>query len=427
MPWFAGQTLPLYLSPEQEVHSQAQRSDIALDLERKDVLQLLQHFGQSLIPLSDDQRKLLGILIHSPAGELPHSVERSTIAGVINAVTVDRYSHTIGHALRLWAWCDEMGDNGLTRVHSHFVALEVEYENERRTETYGRFSDVQRAHENKDGLGIPCSRFKAYLIKGESGAGKSTLMRAHAQLMYQQLLQALWAPQASGDMVEVPLLIDLKEIPASLQLDTADGLRKHLMKKHAGLMDRLVEDLKGRMYWRVLLDGLNEVPVEGSTSRADRVEKIYEACQALAPAAPMLLTMRKEYSDDCAIDSKLEVKVKAWGLEAINGYIDKRFADKFADPHVQQLRSDIQQNDGVRELCGNPLNLSLQCAVIDEGGASFTDRGSLYCAWLWMRLHKEFVKKQGGFKSEVQHLQACKVRRCKTQPDSTSNFSLKNA
>jgi len=33
----------------------------------------------------------------------------------------------------------------------------------------------------------------------------------------------------------------------------------------------------------------------------------------------------------------------------------------------------------------------------------------------------------GGFKSEVQHLQACKVRRCKTQPDSTSNFSLKNA
>jgi hypothetical protein len=33
----------------------------------------------------------------------------------------------------------------------------------------------------------------------------------------------------------------------------------------------------------------------------------------------------------------------------------------------------------------------------------------------------------GGFKSEVQHLQACKVRRCKTRPDSISNFSLKNA
>jgi hypothetical protein len=35
--------------------------------------------------------------------------------------------------------------------------------------------------------------------------------------------------------------------------------------------------------------------------------------------------------------------------------------------------------------------------------------------------------RKGGFKSEVQHLQPCKVRRCKTQPDSTSNFSLKNA
>jgi hypothetical protein len=37
------------------------------------------------------------------------------------------------------------------------------------------------------------------------------------------------------------------------------------------------------------------------------------------------------------------------------------------------------------------------------------------------------MMKLGGFKSEVQHLQPCKVRRCKTQPDSTSNFSLKNA
>jgi hypothetical protein len=40
-----------------------------------------------------------------------------------------------------------------------------------------------------------------------------------------------------------------------------------------------------------------------------------------------------------------------------------------------------------------------------------------------LEIHAEL----GGFKSEVQHLQACKVRRCKTRPDSTSNFSLKNA
>ena len=33
----------------------------------------------------------------------------------------------------------------------------------------------------------------------------------------------------------------------------------------------------------------------------------------------------------------------------------------------------------------------------------------------------------GGFKSEVQHLQPCKVRRCKAPQDTTSNFSLKSA
>ena len=35
--------------------------------------------------------------------------------------------------------------------------------------------------------------------------------------------------------------------------------------------------------------------------------------------------------------------------------------------------------------------------------------------------------KLGGFKSEVQHLQPCKVRRCKAPQDTTSNFSLKSA
>ena len=37
------------------------------------------------------------------------------------------------------------------------------------------------------------------------------------------------------------------------------------------------------------------------------------------------------------------------------------------------------------------------------------------------------LQKLGGFKSEVQHLQPCKVRRCKAPQDTTSNFSLKSA
>ncbi len=51
----------------------------------------------------------------------------------------------------------------------------------------------------------------------------------------------------------------------------------------------------------------------------------------------------------------------------------------------------------------------------------FNTRNS-YCRHLAI-----FYDYLGGFKSEVQHLQACKVRRCKTRPDSTSSFSLKNA
>ena len=39
--------------------------------------------------------------------------------------------------------------------------------------------------------------------------------------------------------------------------------------------------------------------------------------------------------------------------------------------------------------------------------------------------HKNIMP--GGFKSEVQHLQPCKVRRCKAPQDTTSNFSLKSA
>ncbi len=42
-------------------------------------------------------------------------------------------------------------------------------------------------------------------------------------------------------------------------------------------------------------------------------------------------------------------------------------------------------------------------------------------------LHSFLTKELGGFKSEVQHLQPCKVRRCKAPQDTTSNFSLKSA
>ena len=67
-------------------------------------------------------------------------------------------------------------------------------------------------------------------------------------------------------------------------------------------------------------------------------------------------------------------------------------------------------------LCISQDLASLQRSLQSEQALDFLDLGI-----------RSLEQRLGGFKSEVQHLQPCKVSRCKAPRDITSNFSLKTA
>jgi hypothetical protein len=82
---------------------------------------------------------------------------------------------------------------------------------------------------------------------------------------------------------------------------------------------------------------------------------------------------------------------------------------------------------GLTNLGTGPIVITPEVSQTTTTTTYSTDSGDPAPTEFWDQAKVIQLQYQGGFKSEVQHLQPCKVRRCKTQPDSTSNFSLKNA
>jgi formylglycine-generating enzyme required for sulfatase activity len=401
---------PLYvtqLQPKFEVDPSVRRTLAPINYDHDRLLSLVQHFQKALIRLTAEQRDLLYAILAAPLGQAPNLAlgpQRKSVAE-----PCEPSDHAIAHLLRLWWLCDEMPDSGATRVHSHYVPLRVktsearhEYQSlkDNNKESYKGLKALLDAHEVVNSLGLPSAEHHGYLITGESGAGKSTLMRAYAQEQYRYLLQALWEPEANQEKLELPWLIPLKGVPIGWSA-TRDGLETLLSGRSPGLLAALERDLgKDRFYHRILLDGLNETTVDMEHERMHQVRQLYEACKVFTPTTPMLLTMRSGYLDANLIHTELlPVVLDAWSKEDIHEYLDKCLGMESTD--AAKLKELMESHEGALALCRNPLNLSRQCDVLQSNGPVFTDRGSLYCAWLWASLHRAFSKAEPSVLTEL--------------------------
>ena len=125
-------------------------------------------------------------------------------------------------------------------------------------------------------------------------------------------------------------------------------------------------------------------------------------------------------------------------FSSINDFLAEKYGpDYTSDDNIKTipLRDSKSVSDGTLEsgfiwaIDATPgVNITRTLLKIKDNGQT--------CAILYAPLSSEIslqylpaggLPKLGGFKSEVQHLQPCKVRRCKAPQDTTSNFSLKSA
>ncbi len=356
-------SLPFHAHPPEMVH-------------HRDFDALLQALAEACSPMNDAQHALLKDLLASRANEPPQPPDRLEAVLAAPAPTLTLW------LLRCWAQWEQAA-----RVQATFVPLEVQDNalGDKVPRIQGQsFTSIRQLLDDFDPRGL----HDAYLLNGAPGAGKSTLLRHHLQQLCREALQAIERGQQPA---QLPVLVPLLALPEN-ETDPVAWLRRRLHAEQAP--DEVLHLLQGaaasapRTVPRLMLDGLNELPMADPRQRPQRAAVVVAAFrQALRAAPPLLLTVRPHHIGELPGLRLLRVEVQAWDDEGIRRYLMLRFPqnDKLWRQHAQALLAV----PAVAELSRTPLYLSGYADLLEAG---FTeppsDRAALFSAWLWQRLRR---------------------------------------
>ena len=204
---------------------------------------------------------------------------------------------------------------------------------------------------------------KNFFILGKPGAGKTTFLRYIT-------LQAI-----NGEFDKVPIFIPLHE----WSMETEDALMPFIVKQFdiCNFPDAqpFIEALLGSGKAIVLFDGLDEVKMEG-----DRRRRLTLSLNDFAKKygdTQVLITCRIAASDYLFAGFR-DVEVADFTRDQIHAYAHKWFGDAPNKGETFVVELDEQRNAGLRELCANPLLLSMLCLAFDRTMRFPARRAELY-------------------------------------------------
>ncbi|GIG61183.1 hypothetical protein Lfu02_55550 [Longispora fulva] len=217
------------------------------------------------------------------------------------------------------------------------------------------------------------------VVLGDPGAGKSTLAA--------KLVHDLAADRVPGLAGLVPLLLVVREHTAGLRRrhDTlvtyleAVCRRPHQVEPPPDALEYLL--LNGRAL--VVIDGLDEL---GTAAHRRSFARMVEGFVHRYPLTRIVLTSRVVGYADAPLEPDLfaVTAVAPFGDRQITEYVTKWFA---LDPTRQPgslARDFLRESVGVRDLCANPLMLSLLCTLYSSTHYIPRNRPEIYerCAEL---------------------------------------------
>ena len=360
------------------------------------------------------QAQLLWALLTKPSSSISEALSQTNVLEEVARFTDCSYRQA---ALTLFArW--EQPDEG--PVSSWHVPLELSTDEPEALKEHleAQKESIRRAvqHDNPDSapngdseLALSGHRLdelmryshpkKAVLLLGAPGAGKTTLLRHRVQTQCSQALQA-W--DAGLRPSELSLYLPLSELPADQ--DPLMWARGYLndsglsqwAKWALPLSEVAADDPPAWLpkAWRLLCDGLNELPYNTAT-REERALQVVEALQAALafpvgePGSPMsekpkpLLSIRDQHFRR---SEWLCMQVQPWRNQDIQFYLELRFGETGKTRHWRSL---IAQPDAL-ELVRNPLMLAGLADLLSSGWNKRLpdNRAQLYAAWLWLRLRR---------------------------------------
>ncbi|MBL8156998.1 MAG: NACHT domain-containing protein, partial [Anaerolineae bacterium] len=178
---------------------------------------------------------------------------------------------------------------------------------------------------------------RGFVLVGDPGAGKSLSLRA---LMREMIARYRSNPKD----YRFPVWINLGE--GTNPID-ADGLLQHWWDDRCYLPDTPEQAIRQHQFM-LLLDGLNEMPLDSREARAKALCEFAER----NPTLTLVVTCRvRDYEDDEALKLPLAVvKVLPLDDERIQQFIERNGGDG-------KLWAAIQADGALRTLAANPYNL----------------------------------------------------------------------
>lgn len=208
-------------------------------------------------------------------------------------------------------------------------------------------------------------------VIGEPGSGKSSLIK---QTFRDACRRAQWSPKKA----RLPIVVELKTFvpPEDVQTDEEAGhwalekLRERVKAAQGFDMGRFFDSFLDGPGLMVLLDGLDEVASSDYKRTAMAIRGLSAVLTQRSVKNALVLTMRSQFYEQ--VRGEIEgafpavYRIAPFTPGAIFNFLERWPFLSNRDDHISRIYSDLTDRPTLREMCRNPLVLSMYVAN-DQG------------------------------------------------------------
>ncbi|MDZ5455323.1 SUMF1/EgtB/PvdO family nonheme iron enzyme [Azohydromonas lata] len=340
------------------------------------------------------------------ASELPApaqgNAQAATLRAALKASLLQRYAHWAGGHYQPFGGCGNDGRPVL--LSNHFHPIEIQPVASMAVDARGRPGLPKKEQVNGLADLRAIQGVDRWLCTAPPAGGKTTLLAAfemeaaHAALQQLNLdghfgTVALWLPLrwcATAQVYDAPAAMNaLWDLARISYPSWAEPLRQAVNKGNWSVFAELGIQLV------LLLDGVNEMPAQSQTHRAQLIGWMDDLLVQLATASGGCIAQRvytvRTHGRHGMLPTVHEAMLQPWDRKRRREYMLLRLGEDH--PHLTALDEAIARDPEPddRKLMATPGHLATQITLLQSGLVSrpAQHRAELFCTLLWVRLHQE--------------------------------------